>query len=143
MTGPFDPWRLPVSQISESHTTNNQILSVRARELTGGIAIPLARVVFAQNEVEMVSRIHPENQQSRPQPKKFEFAEFYLTERQAATKLGVSQKTLQAWRLRGGGPAFVKISARCVRYRESVIDAWALARERESTTDTGGRDLDG
>ena len=69
--------------------------------------------------------------------KQHQFTEVYLTEKQAAAKLNLSPKGLQAWRLRGGGPDFVRISKRCVRYRESVIDAWALARECKSTSDTG------
>ncbi len=69
--------------------------------------------------------------------KQHQFTEVYLTEKQAATKLNLSPKGLQAWRLRGGGPRFVKISARCVRYKESEIDNWAAARERTSTSDPG------
>ena len=63
------------------------------------------------------------------------FTEKYLSERQAAEKLGLTSSCLQAWRLRGVGPRFVKISARCVRYKESEIDNWAAARERTSTSD--------
>ena len=69
--------------------------------------------------------------------KQHQFTEVYLTEKQAAAKLNLSPKGLQAWRLRGGGPDFVRISCRCVRYRESVIDAWAMARECKSTSDPG------
>ena len=66
-----------------------------------------------------------------------QFSEVFLTEKQAATKLNMSPKGLQAWRLRGGGPRFVKISARCIRYKESEIDSWAQSLERESTSDPG------
>lgn len=69
--------------------------------------------------------------------KQHQFTEVYLTEKQAAAKLNLSPKGLQAWRLRGGGPRFVKISARCIRYKESEIDSWAQSLERESTSDTG------
>ena len=39
-----------------------------------------------------------------------------LNENQAAEFLGVSARTLQAWRVRGGGPRYVKIG-RSVRYQ--------------------------
>ena len=32
-----------------------------------------------------------------------------LNERQAAELLGISKRALQAWRYRGGGPAFVRL----------------------------------
>ena len=35
----------------------------------------------------------------------------------AAKVLGVSVRTLEKWRSEGGGPKFVKMSHRCVRYR--------------------------
>lgn len=60
-----------------------------------------------------------------------------LTERQAAEYLQLSPRTLQAWRLRGGGPAFVRISKRCVRYRLVDIQAWAEERLARSTSDAG------
>lgn len=46
-----------------------------------------------------------------------------LTEMQASLFLGVPQRTLQAWRLRGGGPQFVKLG-RLVRYRQRDLEAW-------------------
>ncbi|MBL9096234.1 MAG: hypothetical protein JNK07_04850 [Alphaproteobacteria bacterium] len=36
--------------------------------------------------------------------------------------LNVSPRVLEAWRCRGGGPTFVKISARCVRYRRDDVE---------------------
>ncbi len=75
--------------------------------------------------------------QENIQTQKHPYGEIYLNERQAAQKLGLTTSCLQAWRLRGVGPRFVKISARCVRYKESEIDNWAAARERTSTSDPG------
>ena len=34
----------------------------------------------------------------------------------AAALLGFTKRALEAWRHRGGGPAFVRVSARAVRY---------------------------
>jgi len=56
---------------------------------------------------------------------------------EVALILGVSTRTLEGWRLRGGGPAFVQISARACRYRRSVLEAWIAARARKSTSDPG------
>lgn len=61
----------------------------------------------------------------------------YLTEAQVAEILGISPRTLQAWRYRGGHtPAFVKLG-RTVRYRRSDLDAWIEERRRKSTSDSG------
>src|SRR5262245_38424398 len=46
-----------------------------------------------------------------------------LKENQAAKLLGVSPRTLQAWRLRGGGPPYLKIG-RAVRYQRKVLVAF-------------------
>ncbi|HTG34971.1 MAG TPA: helix-turn-helix domain-containing protein [Thermoanaerobaculia bacterium] len=59
------------------------------------------------------------------------------TEKEAAGLLGFSVRTLQAWRVRGGGPQFVKVSARCVRYRLTDLDSWVEERLRRSTSDRG------
>jgi predicted DNA-binding transcriptional regulator AlpA len=55
-----------------------------------------------------------------------------LNERQAAALLSVSHRTLQAWRLRGGGPQYVKVGAN-VRYRPADLDAWLGERVRTNT----------
>jgi predicted DNA-binding transcriptional regulator AlpA len=56
-------------------------------------------------------------------------AEDLLDQRQAATRLGLpSARTLEAWRLRGYGPPFIRLSPCLVRYRASDIDQWLAAR---------------
>jgi len=47
--------------------------------------------------------------------------------------LNVSTATLDTWRSRGGGPAFVKYS-RAVRYRREDIDRFIAERIRENTS---------
>lgn len=49
-----------------------------------------------------------------------------LTEAQAAQVLGLSIRTLQSWRCRGDGPAFVR-AGRAVRYRKTEINSWVDA----------------
>lgn len=56
-----------------------------------------------------------------------------LNETQAAEYLGLSVRTLQAWRVRGGGPVFVKLG-RAVRYRPDDLNAWINERMAASTS---------
>jgi hypothetical protein len=44
-----------------------------------------------------------------------------LTTSQAAERLGLSPRTLEEWRLRGGGPVFRKLGRRAVRYAETDL----------------------
>ncbi len=60
-----------------------------------------------------------------------------LTETDVANRLAVTKRCLQAWRYRGGGPRFVKFSARCIRYRPDDIAEFVEGRIRASTSDMG------
>ena len=60
-----------------------------------------------------------------------------ITETEVAQRLGVSNRCLQAWRYRGGGPRFVKISDRCIRYRPEDLAEFVESRVRTSTSDLG------
>jgi len=60
-----------------------------------------------------------------------------VTEKQAAKMLSVSPRTLRNWRTRGGGPRFVKISERCIRYRIADLNEWTKERTKHSTSDLG------
>lgn len=60
-----------------------------------------------------------------------------LSEKEAARILGFSHRTLQAWRVQGGGPAFIRVSTRCVRYRMEDLERWIADRVRTSTSDDG------
>jgi hypothetical protein len=65
---------------------------------------------------------------------------FLLDERGAARFLGLQPRTLQAWRHSGGGPPYVVISSRCIRYRIADLEAFAADRVRASTSDRGAAD---
>lgn len=56
-----------------------------------------------------------------------------LTTEQAAACLGTTKRTLEAWRYEGGGPAFVKLGRRLVRYRPRDLEAFIVAGERVNT----------
>ena len=51
-----------------------------------------------------------------------------VNEVEAAARLRVSPRTLQAWRQEGKGPEFVRFSARCIRYRVSALDRFVRER---------------
>ena len=69
-----------------------------------------------------------------------DYLETLITEQEAASFLGLSVRFLQNRRTRGGGPAYVGISRRCVRYRRRELIAWsnALSRAHTSATDAPG-----
>jgi predicted DNA-binding transcriptional regulator AlpA len=52
----------------------------------------------------------------------------FLSER-GIEELGLaSRRTLQAWRLLGRGPRFIKVGGRSVRYRLADVEAWLAAQ---------------
>jgi hypothetical protein len=55
----------------------------------------------------------------------------------AATFLGLSVSYLNLLRVRGGGPAFLKMG-RAVCYDPVDLEKWAAAKRRVSTSDDGG-----
>jgi hypothetical protein len=56
---------------------------------------------------------------------------------QAAQFIGLTTRFLEARRLRGGGPPFVRISVRAIRYRRRDLLEWTESLVRSSTSDTG------
>jgi excisionase family DNA binding protein len=59
-----------------------------------------------------------------------------LSTEQAAEYCGVSPRTLEKHRSRGGGPVFVKLGG-LVRYKVEDLDAWIAGGRRRSTSDPG------
>ena len=58
----------------------------------------------------------------------------YMKTKEAAALLGLSPRTLETYRWRGGGPAFSRFGS-SVRYLRSHVVAWAAARRVRSTSD--------
>ena len=52
---------------------------------------------------------------------------------EAADYLGISLSALNKGRCDGTGPAFVRISSRCIRYRIENLDRWIAERIFTST----------
>lgn len=63
-----------------------------------------------------------------------------LTTREAAKVLNTTDRFLEARRVRGGGPKYVRISARAVRYRLSDLQAWIAERVFEKTSNNEGEE---
>jgi len=53
---------------------------------------------------------------------------------EAAKLLGFTPRALEAWRQRGSGPPFVRVSSRAIRYRRADLAAWAEGRVYQSTS---------
>ena len=60
-----------------------------------------------------------------------------IDEKAASAFLGLKVRTMQGFRQRGGGPKFIRISSRCIRYRRIDLRDWVEARMRSSTSDPG------
>jgi len=58
-----------------------------------------------------------------------------INETEAADYLGYTIRALQNWRLRGGGPSFVKVSARSIRYKRRDLNSWVDALTVSSTSE--------
>jgi predicted DNA-binding transcriptional regulator AlpA len=58
-----------------------------------------------------------------------------INEGEAANFLGYTKRCLQNWRVRGGGPRFVKVSGRAIRYRRRELIEWADGRLKQSTSE--------
>ena len=56
-----------------------------------------------------------------------------LRTNEAADYIGLTKSTLEAWRVRGNGPQFLKLG-KAVRYRKEDLDDFVNARVRTSTS---------
>lgn len=69
---------------------------------------------------------------------KFNFSDLeddrYIDEKLAAEFLGIAVKTLQGYRVKGGGPEFRKIGVKTVRYKFSDLKIWAESRKKKNTS---------
>lgn len=64
----------------------------------------------------------------------------YMPTRAAAEYVGLSHRTLEAYRVTGEGPPFIKHGGHgsgLVLYAPADLDAWIDSRRRRSTSDPG------
>ncbi len=57
-----------------------------------------------------------------------------LNTRQAAERCNLSARTLEKYRVVGGGPHFIRLG-RAVRYQLADLDHWIAAGRRRTTSD--------
>lgn len=65
-----------------------------------------------------------------------------ITQKEAAAILGVSPRTLESMRLRTVGPAFVRVSRRCVRYRQVELEKFSRSCTVQTTVIQAERGID-
>ena len=58
-----------------------------------------------------------------------------VNENEAAGFIGYTIRALQGWRVKGGGPKFIKVSARSIRYRRRDLIQWAEDHLKSSTSE--------
>ena len=77
--------------------------------------------------------------ENTPEPDKAthspDYLDCLLNTEQAALFIGFEPRTLNKWRVVGGGPPFIAISNRAVRYRRRDLIAWANEHLRRSTSE--------
>lgn len=70
-------------------------------------------------------------------PNKSNFADLpdeqYIDEKMASEFLGISPRTLQGYRVKGGGPEFLKMP-KAVRYMKAQLLEWATKNKKENTS---------
>ena len=69
-----------------------------------------------------------------------DYLDCLISEKEAAAFLSYSVRALQNWRCRGGGPEFIRVSIRSIRYRRRELIAWVESnRVSIPTTGEGSR----
>jgi predicted DNA-binding transcriptional regulator AlpA len=58
-----------------------------------------------------------------------------LTQREAASALRLSERSMERMRVSGLGPKFLRCSTRAIRYRQSDLDDWIASRLVRSTSE--------
>ena len=58
-----------------------------------------------------------------------------INEQEAAKFMNYSVRALQNWRVRGGGPPYIRISSRSIRYRRRDVIAWTEGRLERNTSE--------
>ena len=62
----------------------------------------------------------------------------YLRTPEAAARIGLAAGTLDKLRVRGDGPSYLRLTPRRVVYAVDMLDAWARARQFNSTSEYSG-----
>jgi hypothetical protein len=60
---------------------------------------------------------------------------------EAARYCHLSPRTLEKYRVVGGGPSYVRLSHRAIRYRQEDLDRWIDENRRRTTSDVAAPSL--
>lgn len=92
-----------------------------------------------KTNLKLTHKNHIPNNSELKKPKKQHFSDLdpalHIDEKKAAEYLGISHKTLQGYRVKGGGPEYIKVGARSVRYKIADIIKWAENRKRKNSSE--------
>jgi predicted DNA-binding transcriptional regulator AlpA len=66
-----------------------------------------------------------------------EYWDSLINEEEAGKFLKLSTRTMQSKRVYGGGPRYIRLSVRCIRYRRADLREWADRHLLRSTSDPG------
>lgn len=115
---------------SELKSQNLVFSGIRVFENTG-LVIDLTPHLSENHKTQIEDR-----QSNKTQEKKFPdlASDLHIGEKEAAEFLGISPRTLQGYRLKGGGPKYRKIGNRLVRYKVQDLIEWSDANKKENTS---------
>ena len=98
---------------------------------------PLEKIIKIPEKLENIQKQIPPTEIIKINPTQL-FAdldpELHIDEKRAAEYLGISPRTLQGYRTKGGGPEFVKISHKVVRYKIADLMNWTENKKRKNTS---------
>lgn len=70
----------------------------------------------------------------KPKKPDFNNPDLHINEKDAAELLGISHRTLQGMRTKGGGPKFVKLK-KAVRYKIAELNKWTEGNKKRNTSE--------
>ena len=120
----------------------NSELKYKTLEFSGirllGDLLPVIDIKADKAEFSEIKRIGNSKLNKSIKSNQLNFSELepdrYINEKQAAEFLGISFKTLQGYRVKGGGPEFRKFGAKTVRYKFADLQEWAESRKKKNTS---------
>lgn len=89
-------------------------------------------MVIAQMTVSMMKDQKPSTTDNTTQ---VDHLDRLITEQDAAEFLGYTTRALQNWRVRGGGPEYIKVSARSIRYQRRDLIQWIEDRRTRHSSE--------
>jgi hypothetical protein len=105
---------------SELKFKNNQFTGIRVLVTSRNITKTSETIAKTITEKPSFAKLDPES---------------HIDEKKAAEYLGISYRTLQGYRTKGGGPKFVKIGKKTIRYKVSDLIGWSTDNKKINTSE--------